>query len=468
MSGKTGLNREIGIPSSAIALLEAMGIDLPSNVKEITTETIEDETTKQIILPKGMDKLEASRELEKQWENEEQKVDFVADFPQWNYKDVLVTIKKVTEATFGWLNAKGGWSNPTEIDVVVDIKNGKNITEKAFIGTFVVTTWDSAKVKVGINMQGTVILEITAKRKYSDEVTQYFEMLREHLTQNSIYKGRSIVVTASSYGGLDFEIIEIKPSDKIFLNADEESVINTFVLGSLGEKGKRTYLFTGDYGNAKTETAMLVGKEGVENFGMSFFYLKDAKLFDRVLNTLKQYSPAILFVEDIDEIAGSQDRDTAMNKILNTLDGVQTKGNNLITIFTTNHIDRLNAALRRPGRIDLIVRFQNPNKVAIEKIYNAYLRDLKGFDTLDMAAIVERTPDAQGAVIAEIAKRALKYSKTKGEVTTEGVIACIVTMDYHVEVMKGESKEETPEQKLFSSMKNMVLDAVEEKLDEKL
>lgn len=455
-----GINREVSLSKEAVNILAAMGIPLPGNIKEITTETVESDETRQIIIPRGMDKLAASQELEKQWKNEEQKVDFFASFPEWNYKDVLVTVKKVTEATFGWMNAKSTWSNPTEIDVVVDIKGGKPINEKAFIGSFGVTTWENAMVEVGIQRDGTAYLSLTAKRKFSDEVTQYFNLLREHLTQHSIYKGRSVVVTASGYGGLDFEIIEIKPSNKIILNKDEASVVNTFIIGALNEPGKRTYLFTGDYGNGKTETAMQVGKIGVEQHDMSFFYLKDAKLFDQVLNTLKQYSPAILFVEDIDEIAGSQDRDAAMNKILNTLDGVQTKGNNLITIFTTNHITKLNAALRRPGRIDLIVRFQNPDKDTVRKIYDAYFKELPGYEDLDMDSIVARTPDCQGAVVAEIAKRVQKYSKTNGNLTTEKVIACIVTMDYHIEVMKGEEKVETPESRLYNSFKDVVISAV--------
>lgn len=456
-----GINRELGLPPEALALLATMGIQIPSNIKEITTETVESDTVRQITIPKGMDKLEASEELKKQWENEEQVIDFIAEFPEWNWKDVLVSIKKVTEETFGWMNAKSTmWTSPTEIDVVVDIQQGKKVTEKAFIGTFVVTTWDSAKVTVDITRSGMAYISLSAKRKHSKEITEYFNSLREHLRDNSIYKGRSIVVTEGQREGtLDFEIIEVKPSDKIFLNQDEDSVINTFVIGALGEEGKRTILFTGDYGNGKTEVAMKVGREAVIAHGMSFFYLKDAKLFDRVLNTLKQYSPAVLFVEDIDEIAGSQDRDEVMNKILNTLDGVQTKGNNITTIFTTNHIDRLNAAIRRPGRIDLIVKFHNPNRATITKIYESYFKDLPGYETLDMEAIVGRTPEAQGAVIAEIAKRVVRFCNSRGSIDTESVLACIVTMDYHVEVMSGNREDISKEKAFYESYQDMVEEA---------
>lgn len=180
------LKRELQLPPAAISLLEAMGVKLPGNVKEITTETIVDDSIKQIALPKGMSKLAASEELHKQYINEEQVVDFVAEFPDWNWKDVLVAIKKVTENTFGWLNAKSGWSNPTEIDIVVDIKEGKKVTDKAFIGNFKVTTWDDANASIGIDKKGMVYLSVSAKRKHSAEVTEYFNLIRTHLEEELI------------------------------------------------------------------------------------------------------------------------------------------------------------------------------------------------------------------------------------------------------------------------------------------
>ena len=434
-------------------------MDLPENVKEITTETVSDSNTRTIVIPSTMTKLEASKELEKQYLNEEQVIDLVAEFPEWQWKDVLISVKKVTEETFGWMNAVGSFfSDPTEIDIVVDIKNGKKVTEKGYIGNFKITTWDKASANLSIDRAGTVHINVNVKRKHSKEVTQYFNMIREHLGSKSFYRGKSIVVTASPRGGVDFELIENKCSDKIVLNSDERNVVDTFVIDALGEEAKRTYLFTGDYGNGKTEVAMQVGKEAVHK-GISFFYLKDAKLFDSVLNKLKQYSPALLFVEDIDEIAGTEDRDAEMNKILNTLDGVQTKGSSLTTIFTTNHIDRINSALRRPGRIDLIVQFKNPDKEAVKKIYEIYFKKLNGYGDLNMDAIVERTPDCQGAVIAEIAKRVVKLHDRKNHITTEQVLACIVTMDYHIQIMKEQPKSVSSETVFYEAYKTMVKEA---------
>ena len=76
--------------------------------------------------------------------------------------------------------------------------------------------------------------------------------------------------------------------------------------------------------------------------------------------------PSDLFViEDIDTIAGSLNRDdgpadargpggSALHEILNSMDGMQTP-DGLKFIVTTNHIDKLDPAIVRPGRIDDVI-----------------------------------------------------------------------------------------------------------------
>jgi len=297
--------REVEVPTHVMGLLAAMGIELPPNMKEIKTEVETSEETKTIILPKGMDKLKASKELEKQYKNEEQLIDILADFTGWNYKDVLVAIKRVTESVFGWMNAQNDFSffgkgRPKEIDVIVDVNNGKSIVEKAFYGVFQVSYFDDANGDIFVR-KGTVHMKLEAKRKFSKEISDYYAAIRQHLETNSIYRGKNIVVTSKEEMGdkqIAFDIIENKPSDKIVLNEKEELVLDQFVIDSLSDPGKRTYLFTGAYGTGKTESAMRVGKAAVDR-GMSFFYVKDAAIFDEVLNLSKQYSPCLLFLEDL-------------------------------------------------------------------------------------------------------------------------------------------------------------------------
>lgn len=432
------LQREVHINPAIAALLKHIGVDLPDNVKEISTPTEHSDEVQKIIIPKGMDKRDAANELHAQWKNEESENKFSSKFDGWNWQDVLVAIRRVTEREFGWMNGKENfWTgSPRQIDIVTDIQQGKISNERAFYGDFQITCWEAARASVSVDDFGTVHIGIQAKRKFSDAITTYFNMIRTQLETASIYRGKSIVVTANG-SQLAFEIIENKGSDKIVLNKREQLVVDTFIIDSLGEPGKRCYLFAGDYGTGKTETAMRVGREAVQKHGMSFFYLKDARSFDILLNQCKKYQPCIIFLEDVDEIAAGEQRDSAMNKILNTLDGVQTKGNNLTVIFTTNHPEKINSALRRPGRIDVMIKFENPDEEIKQQIYEVYFRGLTGEDLLDYKTLVKKTPDVQGAVIAEIAQRAVKLSKKIGAITDDIVESCIHSMSYQITLMNG-------------------------------
>lgn len=441
--------------------------------REIKTRVDHSKDTDKIVLPVNMDKRAAAKELTLQWENEEKETSFTAAFENWNWQDVLVAVKRVTESTFGWMNAQDTEATffnpaqpPVEIDVVTDIHNGKNVNEKAFYGNFQLTPWENAKGSIVISEFGVVALTITGKRKYSTKATEYFNAIRTQMETKSIYRGKSIVATGSERRGINFEIIENKGSDKIVLNHAERMVVDTFVIDGLGEPGKRCYLFTGAYGTGKTETAMLVGREAVQRHGMSFFYLKDAAMFDAMLSQSKQYQPCIIFLEDVDEIASGDDRDAAMNKILNTLDGVQTKGNDLTVIFTTNHPEKLNKALRRPGRIDLMIKFEYPDDHTREEIYRAYFKHLKGYDNLDYVKLSGLTGYVQGAVIAEIAKRALKLARKYDNTITDDIVeSCIHSMKYQIELMNENTEEKSEDAVFVESFKKIIYDQVQKQYD---
>lgn len=62
----------------------------------------------------------------------------------------------------------------------------------------------------------------------------------------------------------------------------------------------------------------------------------------------------VVFVEDIDQVTRGN-RDAAMQDILNTLDGGDTKDMNVITLFTTNHIELIEPTFLRGKRIGSVI-----------------------------------------------------------------------------------------------------------------
>ena len=407
--------------------------------KDLISETEFSKSTKKIIIPDTMNKKEASGELMRQWNEEETVVNVDRSFPNWYWEDVLVAVKKATERHFGWIQGKTtesffGTSRPTSIEVITNIVNGESKTETCFYGEFYISAWEMAVAKIGVSRSGQVSVSVTVKKRFENSVREYFGLIQTALNKESIYRSKAVVVKHHEHFGSKFDIIENKPSQKIVLNSDTQRIIDNFILNGLGESGKSIYLFTGNYGTGKTESAMRIGIEAVKR-EMSFFYCKNASGFKSLLEASVQYQPCLIFMEDVDEIAAGEERDTKINEILNTLDGVQTKGNDITVIFTTNHEKRINPALRRPGRIDMVVNFKNPDKEATAKIYEIYFKDLAGADKLNYKKLAKETPEVQGAVIAEIAKRAIKLANKGKGITDEYVLASIDSIQHQLELM---------------------------------
>ena len=120
--------------------------------------------------------------------------------------------------------------------------------------------WENAEVDVGAHW-----LSAEVKKRYADDVRQFFDLVQEILDKESIYRGKSITVTKQTdpWGeiSLDFEVFELKTSNKIVLNEDIETVVKNFILDDLGEEGKRCYLFSGGYGTIINYCCLYTSKE---------------------------------------------------------------------------------------------------------------------------------------------------------------------------------------------------------------
>ena len=181
-------------------------------------------TEKEITIPNSMNKLQAAQELERQWEDEETMIDVARSFDNWNWKDVLVAVKKAAERHFGWVQGKTvytffGPERPKEISVVVDVKNGAKVTEECFYGRFSASVWEDCSIDVGPQS-----ISAEVKKRYANEVREFFDLIQNILDTESIYRGKSITVTKQKNPweevSLDFEVFELKVSNRIVLNED--------------------------------------------------------------------------------------------------------------------------------------------------------------------------------------------------------------------------------------------------------
>jgi chaperone BCS1 len=118
------------------------------------------------------------------------------------------------------------------------------------------------------------------------------------------------------------------------------------------------------------------------DFNIAMLSLSQRGLNDDLLNHLLLNIPprTIVLLEDADAaFSNRRQKDTdgytganvTYSGLLNALDGVASAEERMI-FMTTNHIDRLDDALIRPGRIDMTVNLGNATEWQMERLWDRF------------------------------------------------------------------------------------------------
>ncbi len=209
-----------------------------------------------------------------------------------------------------------------------------------------------------------------AIKKLLKEVLDYNLALKEANKSEKI----SIYTSTSDYWTQNTEVYP-KPIESVILDKKQALLddVDNFIKSKSWYKDrqipyKRGYMFYGKPGNGKTTLAMSLA----QHLRRDLYMLTMGKAIeDRDLQRLFRNLPmkSVLILEDVDALFGT-DRENeeakfSFSTLLNCLDGVLSK-EDIITIFTTNHPERLDEALIREGRIDYKLEVSNPTKGSIE------------------------------------------------------------------------------------------------------
>jgi len=146
----------------------------------------------------------------------------------------------------------------------------------------------------------------------------------------------------------------------------------------LGITHKRIYLFEGIPGSGKSSFIMALASQFNYNIAIISFTPKmtDNDLIRMLRNLGEKGEKLFVIFEDIDCIFKERkSNDESRNLItfsglLNTLDGMSSYES--IYFMTTNHIEHLDSALIRPGRVDYIMKFTNVVKEQVLDIFSKF------------------------------------------------------------------------------------------------
>ena len=205
-------------------------------------------------------------------------------------------------------------------------------------------------------------------------------------------------------------------------------------------------LLEGDYGTGKTLYANKLALKAIRN-DWTFIYCSKAENALEVLKIANKFTKngkgIVLFIEDIDKILG--DRTDATNEISLLMDGSETKDNNIISIFSTNHIDRIDPTFLRGKRIGSIVTLTYLDEPTAKKMLNHYLGDTVDTDCDTAAKKVEEYKIVP-AFLSEIIDRVKTHAilRNTNMVTEKDILNAIEQFKRQMDIAKVKLNQRTP------------------------
>lgn len=309
------------------------------------------------------------------------------------------------------------------------------------------------------------------KKKDRHTILELVTEARKIVREESIYKGKPIRLGVDEDGCLDtdnppefMDVSEISEEQLLFDEAIHNQ-INTNILVPIKETAlcrkhkiplKRGVALEGPYGTGKSLTARLTARTAELN-GWTFILLDKVQGLRVALEFANRYAPAVVFAEDIDRIA--EERSESTNDLINIIDGVVSKRSEIMTVLTTNFIEKLDPVILRPGRLDAVISLRAPGAETVQRLIRHYAGKLLPDDvTLTQAGkeLAGHIP----ATIRECVERA-KLGMIGRQATKLAEVDFVVaaqTMKNHLELLNRKPVAETPAERLAKSLKEVLGD----------
>lgn len=329
---------------------------------------------------------------------------------------------------------------------------------------------EGSSISIGYNLD-THCMEIKGKCQYKfqslmDDIIARTKFL---LATESIYKNQVLEITDINdpkimrLDGIDKQLMILSHKTEFELQPLRSRILFPEKCLKKGIPLKYGCLLEGKYGTGKTLLAFKLAKDAVDN-NWAFIYLKEPKALAEVLRMCQVIDRSghgvIVFCEDVDQVTRGN-RDAQLQDILNTLDGGDTKDLNVITLFTTNHIELIEPTFLRGKRIGSIITLDCLDKDTAERFIKASFTEKEGYvldgDFTEVYEYIEKAQIAPAfmAEIVESTKSKLIFSDDN-KVTPFHIKASVESYQRQVNLAHTKDMSETPELKFVNALKDII------------
>lgn len=393
-----------------------------------------------IIIPEGMDYDEAITWLNRRKTEEERVVSVREQVDAYPF-DGAHALMKALASKYGWVNlvpTPGFFGDNPPAMISIEVGFGKTIQvpwgriQIPKVDGYIETAFDLKDGRFIFCIIGSV------RQKHKGAVAEIAKLTRKFVKEESIYRGKAVRV---SFDAEDQEKRRFDPNDcprfldlssvkvgELIFSAEVERQIHISLFTPVEKTKacraariplKRGVLLEGPYGTGKTQTAYVAAKKCTEN-GWTFVYLQSVTQLRKAILFASQYQPCMIFAEDIDRVMEGDDRDDEMDEILNTIDGIESKDTETVVVLTTNHVEKINQAMLRPGRLDAVITVKPPDADAVARLVKLFGRGLIR-ENDDYTAVGVMLNGQIPAVVREVVERAKLASVSRGHMDVAAV-----------------------------------------------
>lgn len=292
-------------------------------------------------------------------------------------------------------------------------------------------------------------LYVVYKDEQSLPIAEAFtRSLDDQLKNNSVYKGQVLEFDGYSVSFLpDVENTNVNWEQFIFPSTEKAALVRAIdgflnlydrdEWKRLGLPLSRGILLHGPPGTGKS----FIGKVLISNVLNSFYsqaitYIHVSARHTTSVNSIRQlyqvardFSPSVIFFEDIDLIAGTSrgHRSDVKNELMQQLSGLEGL-EGVLTIGTTNFGEKIDPALKRSKRLGYHFSIGLPTYQQRLSLFEVYARG-NGRD-LDFSSYADRIEGWSGADIKEMVEMAKEYAVKQGSTEADKVVLTESHLNY--------------------------------------